>query len=82
MPITSTSPLSSILGGLNKKRHAGRAVKAREIRPLNSFKQPETNKIGYQTTAHPFVTPVTGLLLGECFSKGRKELVVGSRGIR
>jgi hypothetical protein len=42
----------------------------------------KNRKIGYLTTAFPFVTPVTGLSLERCFLKGRKELVVGSRGIR
>jgi hypothetical protein len=74
-------PLSLESGGLNKKRHAGRAVNFRRS-ALSLIADNQKYKIGYPTTALPFVTPVTGLFLGKCFLKGRKELVVGSRGIR
>jgi hypothetical protein len=69
------------MGGLNKIRHAGRAVEFRR-NALSSIAENQNRKIGYLTTAFPFVTPVTGLFLGKSFLKGRKELVVGSRGIR
>jgi hypothetical protein len=71
--------LSPYSGGLNIKRHAGRAVKFKRT-ALSLIA--DNQKIGYPTTAYPFVAPVTGLFLGKCFLKGRKELVVGSRGIR
>jgi hypothetical protein len=80
--VVERSSLSPEIGGLNKKRHAGRAVKfGRSALSLIADNQIYI-KPGYPTTAFPFVTPVTGLFLGECFLKGRKELVVGSRGIR